>query len=450
MIYKDLAQPEQWSNVVIGEGCRSGPGLVLTVFKRIELGRHVEVGPYVSLSDSNHSCMPVNGPVLRKSPIQPEGDGALRIGDRTRIGAHAVIAGNITIGQWSVIAAGSIVHSDVPDACIVAGNPARITAVYDPASSMWIRVHSQEEVEQVLSRRKEQPLLSICIPTYNRMGHLEACLNSIFSQIGPTDLVEVIVSDNASTDGTEKVATRFLEQYPNMRYIRNPENIGADRNIIQAAGMARGIFLKLNGDDDYFLEEAVPLLLSTLHNHSDCSLVHTIPWRRDGGISRGNGAEAYLGTVSNHAVAMTLTTFRRADWEKITDRTAWGSTSLSQVYWQYQILSHNPKFCTLGRNLYHYAGKAPDGYNFGKVAIRHYMQALSYFEGAGLSKEAITTEMTKVLYGTLIPWYTRIVQEKLGTDVSGFEDYYTECYRDQPYYEEVLLKIRAITALSRH
>ncbi len=291
-----------------------------------------------------------------------------------------------------------------------------------------------------------RPFLSICIPTYNRSAQLEACLNSIFSQIGITDQVEVTVSNNASTDNTEEICSRFLDKYPNMRYVRKPENIGADRNIISVASMANGVWMKLNGDDDYFMEGMLLLLLSILHQHKECSLVHTVPWRKDGGITEGYGAEEYLKTVTNHAVAMTLTVFRREEWLKLTDPTAWRETALSQVYWQYEILGNNPRFCVFGRNLYHYAGKAPTGYNFGEVAIQQYHQALTHFEGAGLSRETITAEMTKLLYSTLLPWYRRIVTEKLGSNVSGFEDYYTQCYKDQPYYEEVLQQIREIAS----
>lgn len=48
------------------------------------------------------------------------------IGDNVSIGANATIIGDITIGSNVIIGAGSVVVKDVPDNCIVAGNPARI------------------------------------------------------------------------------------------------------------------------------------------------------------------------------------------------------------------------------------------------------------------------------------------------------------------------------------
>ena len=56
-----------------------------------------------------------------------------------------------------------------------------------------------------------QPLLSICIPTYNRAELLRQCLESIISESNVfTDKVEVIVSNNCSTDKTEEIINRYI------------------------------------------------------------------------------------------------------------------------------------------------------------------------------------------------------------------------------------------------
>ncbi len=48
------------------------------------------------------------------------------IGDNVQLGANVVIIGNVTIGNNVVIGAGSIITKDIPDDCVVAGNPAQI------------------------------------------------------------------------------------------------------------------------------------------------------------------------------------------------------------------------------------------------------------------------------------------------------------------------------------
>ena len=64
--------------------------------------------------------------------------------------------------------------------------------------------------------RTGQPLLSICIPTYNRSEQLRRALESLVGQEGFSE-VEVVISDNCSTDGTEEGTMRlfvFRQQRP--------------------------------------------------------------------------------------------------------------------------------------------------------------------------------------------------------------------------------------------
>lgn len=92
------------------------------------------------------------------------------------------------------------------------------------------------------------PSISICIPTYNRSRYLAELLESIIDQ-GTTE-VEIIISDDASSDDTSVVAKSFLPRIKNMKYIRQPSNIGLDRNFIAAASAASGEYIWFMGDDD--------------------------------------------------------------------------------------------------------------------------------------------------------------------------------------------------------
>lgn len=95
---------------------------------------------------------------------------------------------------------------------------------------------------------KRQYLLSICIPTYNRAPYLKRCLDSLVCQ--PEFLkgdVEIVISDNASTDKTMSLIKDYQAKYKNITYHRNAENIGP-RNIGLVATMAHGIFCKLGND----------------------------------------------------------------------------------------------------------------------------------------------------------------------------------------------------------
>ena len=67
-----------------------------------------------------------NGPKNKLADLYPPIKAPVIIGDNCWIGANAVILPGITIGNYSVVAAGSIVTKDVPSGVLVAGNPATI------------------------------------------------------------------------------------------------------------------------------------------------------------------------------------------------------------------------------------------------------------------------------------------------------------------------------------
>lgn len=92
------------------------------------------------------------------------------------------------------------------------------------------------------------PTISICIPTYNRAAMLIELLDSIVAQ--NMDRVEVVVSDDASTDHTARVLARYGSRLPLFRYMRQPCNLGVDRNVAAVAAAATGDYIWLVGDDD--------------------------------------------------------------------------------------------------------------------------------------------------------------------------------------------------------
>ena len=66
------------------------------------------------------------------------------------------------------------------------------------------------------------------MPVYNGDDGLEGALDSLLAQT--YEDFEIIISDNASTDGTEEICRRFSRLDPRVRYIRNDKNVGVARN----------------------------------------------------------------------------------------------------------------------------------------------------------------------------------------------------------------------------
>ena len=88
-------------------------------------------------------------------------------------------------------------------------------------------------------------LLTIAIPTYNRKELLKRALNSIIPQLNSK--IEILVSDNASEDGTDEL---IAESFPMVRYIKNKINMGWDYNFLQCYREAKGKYVIILGSDD--------------------------------------------------------------------------------------------------------------------------------------------------------------------------------------------------------
>lgn len=110
------------------------------------------------------------------------------------------------------------------------------------------------------------PLLSIAIPTFNRAQFLRINLKRLLCEIKKIDQnqVEILVSDNASEDGTDIVVRDAVKSGLPVRYLRNKQNIGSDANFAQCFNMARGRYVVIMGDDDLFSIGALGELLTEL------------------------------------------------------------------------------------------------------------------------------------------------------------------------------------------
>lgn len=106
-------------------------------------------------------------------------------------------------------------------------------------------------------------LLSICIPTYNRCEILDESLKNIFSNPEfDSSRVEVIVSDNCSTDATKEVVAK----YPLVGYYCNDKNLGF-LNLTVSLSYAKGKYIKIFNDTLSFKPGRLADMLDRIENH---------------------------------------------------------------------------------------------------------------------------------------------------------------------------------------
>ncbi|MBE9168999.1 glycosyltransferase family 2 protein [Pleurocapsales cyanobacterium LEGE 06147] len=119
----------------------------------------------------------------------------------------------------------------------------------------------------------KQPRISIGLPVYNGENFLQKTLDSILNQT--FEDFELIISDNASIDKTEKICREHADKDRRIRYYRNEQNLGASQNFNRVFHLSRGEYFKWAAHDDVlaptFLEKCIQVL------DSDFSIVLCYP-----------------------------------------------------------------------------------------------------------------------------------------------------------------------------
>jgi len=119
-----------------------------------------------------------------------------------------------------------------------------------------------------------RPRLSLCIPTWNRAACLQGALESGLREMAGLEpgTVELLVSDNGSTDDTPQIIARLQAQHPQLRAFRNAESLGFDRNYLRCVEEAHGEFVWVMGDDDVWLPGSLQRMLAELEDGADACL----------------------------------------------------------------------------------------------------------------------------------------------------------------------------------
>lgn len=111
------------AEIIIGENSRIH-GSCIHAYKKIKIGKNCLIAANTQIIDGSGHDLCLDNPLDRINTI---GDAKeIIIADNVWIGANCIILPGVTIGEGSVIAAGSVVSKDIPSRCVAAGNPAKI------------------------------------------------------------------------------------------------------------------------------------------------------------------------------------------------------------------------------------------------------------------------------------------------------------------------------------
>jgi glycosyltransferase involved in cell wall biosynthesis len=92
------------------------------------------------------------------------------------------------------------------------------------------------------------PLISICIPTYNGDAFIRHCLESCLAQT--VNNYEIIICDDGSNDNTVNIINEYLKKTPCIRFYKNETNLGLVGNWNKCLSLAKGVWIKFLFQDD--------------------------------------------------------------------------------------------------------------------------------------------------------------------------------------------------------
>jgi len=132
------------------------------------------------------------------------------------------------------------------------------------------------------------PLISIGLPVYNGADHIGDAIRAVLKQT--VDDLELIVSDNASTDGTQEICVDLARADERVRYSRNANNEGAAANFNKVFKSSRGSYFKWLGHDDFLEPTAMERASQVIESRPDVSVVHWLERMTD---VKGNVLRVY-------------------------------------------------------------------------------------------------------------------------------------------------------------
>lgn len=291
----------------------------------------------------------------------------------------------------------------------------------------------------------EKPLLSICIPTYNRAKFLNRSLKSLTSQefFQKTNAVEIVISDNCSTDDTSEICKKYVKMFPNkVFYHRNEENI-KDKNFEKALSLANGVYLKLCNDtlrfynnsfekmcrDIMCFEADKPVLcfasgfVQTCEKYVIC-----------------NGLSDFVSKMSYGITAIGNFGIWKSDFEKITDFNRCSAKQLTQVdVILNQVFKKEKAVIVNERYFENVVCSRKGGYNIAEVFGKNYLSILKDYLKT-LSQSAFEKEKKKILLNFINEFYFDF-KNIYAFDKTGYFKYLKDDYALKYYFWFALLKM---------
>ncbi len=281
-------------------------------------------------------------------------------------------------------------------------------------------------------------LFSILIPTYNRAKYLKKTLESIvcLPEFLNTDKVEIVISDNASSDETKTVCEDFVRRFPDkIIYNRNETNIGAESNYLKLLEIANGVFLKLNNDTVCFKENALFEILNYVETNMDEKPILLFMNKGKNKTFSISSCDELLNIMSYKITWIGSLGIWHKDIEYFIDMyQKYSSCELSFSFLIYDLMKKFNNARILAKSLFEVQSvEKKGGYNLVKVFGENYLNFLSHLKNDGCIS-VFSLEKEKILLLKHINFGYFNINNDNCFEKDGYFKYLMKYYWYNPYF----------------
>lgn len=256
------------------------------------------------------------------------------------------------------------------------------------------------------------PLLSICIPTFNRASLLEKTLQSLTEDpyFGESDQVEIAVSDNGSTDNTATLVQSYAQRFPGkINYHRTPTNL-LEGNFEYVLRKGQGAFRKLQNDSFGIqpgLLESLVRIIGSLQTHKPVVfLVNEEPKPDEDTLQHCQSMDEFLNAVSYKSTWIGGFGIWAEDLAQITDFSRAIDLKLTQTDVLMRMVARKKRSIVIKEFIqYCFWTGRKGGYNIAEVFGANYLSILKeHVNNGDLSQAAFAAEKKRVLIEHTLPF----------------------------------------------
>lgn len=272
---------------------------------------------------------------------------------------------------------------------------------YDLAIAYLDKIEDKDDeilelIEKI--RDNKRPLISICIPTYNRAKCLDKCLLSIFSQIGNDKRFEIVISDNDSPDNTKEVVDKYKLFYKNINYWKNEKNI-VQENFVKVMDGATGRYILLHGDDDYFQPGSLMELLNIVQNNMDNSAFFINVLNDNKKVIKVDGLNEFVSHIcGTSSIFISCIMIKKEYYDEVENKNYYIEQGMNQTYILFEVISKYSKICIINNAMFFYENSLDGNYSWPQIFIDYYFSLLKeYIDKNKLSEDIFLIEKKRMI-----------------------------------------------------